>query len=85
MAVSDDPRHGGVDFAAPRTATQHAFKRGSRFVFGGMLVATFVSVVTVPMLYFVIQVISEKLGGRGVVDAEAEAGTGAEVAEAAGR
>jgi HAE1 family hydrophobic/amphiphilic exporter-1 len=34
-------------------------------VFGGMLVATFVSVVTVPMLYFVIQVISEKLRGVG--------------------
>jgi HAE1 family hydrophobic/amphiphilic exporter-1 len=34
-------------------------------VFGGMLVATFVSVITVPMLYFVIQVIAEKLGGAG--------------------
>ncbi|MEM7229173.1 MAG: efflux RND transporter permease subunit, partial [Planctomycetota bacterium] len=32
-------------------------------VFGGMVVATVVSVVTVPMLYFVIQWISEKLGG----------------------
>jgi HAE1 family hydrophobic/amphiphilic exporter-1 len=32
-------------------------------VFGGMLVATFVSVVTVPMLFFVIQFIAEKLGG----------------------
>ena len=37
MAVSDDPRHGGADFSAPRTKAQHAFKRGSRFVFGGML------------------------------------------------
>jgi HAE1 family hydrophobic/amphiphilic exporter-1 len=34
-------------------------------VFGGMMVATFVSVVTVPMLYFVIQWMSEKLGGGG--------------------
>ncbi|MHC4947905.1 MAG: efflux RND transporter permease subunit [Planctomycetota bacterium] len=34
-------------------------------VFGGMLVATFVSVITVPMLYFVIQAIAEKLGGGG--------------------
>ncbi|MHC5022378.1 MAG: efflux RND transporter permease subunit [Planctomycetota bacterium] len=46
-------------------------------VFGGMLVATFVSVVTVPMLYFVIQWISEKLGGRGVT-----AATAADAAEA---
>jgi HAE1 family hydrophobic/amphiphilic exporter-1 len=42
-------------------------------VFGGMLVATFVSVVTVPMLYFVIQTIAEKLGGRGAIVAETEA------------
>jgi multidrug efflux pump subunit AcrB len=33
-------------------------------VFSGMVVATVVSVVTVPMLYFVIQSLSEKLGGR---------------------
>jgi hydrophobic/amphiphilic exporter-1 (mainly G- bacteria), HAE1 family len=33
-------------------------------VFSGMVVATVVSVVTVPMLYFVVQSLSEKLGGR---------------------
>jgi len=32
-------------------------------VFGGMLIATIVSVVVVPMLYYVIQSISEKFGG----------------------
>ena len=32
-------------------------------VFGGMLVATVVSVIVVPMLYYVIQALSEKLGG----------------------
>ncbi|MEM9167203.1 MAG: multidrug efflux RND transporter permease subunit [Planctomycetota bacterium] len=34
-------------------------------VFGGMIVATAVSVVTVPMLYFVVQSISERLRGVG--------------------
>lgn len=33
-------------------------------VFGGMLVATAVSVVTVPMLYFIVQSVSERLRGR---------------------
>ena len=42
-------------------------------VFGGMLVATCVSVVTVPMLYFVIQWVAEKLGGGGKINTEPEA------------
>ncbi|MEM8549759.1 MAG: efflux RND transporter permease subunit, partial [Verrucomicrobiota bacterium] len=33
-------------------------------VFGGMLIATIVSVIVVPMLYYVIQNISEKFGGK---------------------
>ena len=36
-------------------------------MFGGMMVATVMSLVFVPMLYFVIQTISEKLGAVGVV------------------
>ena len=39
-------------------------------VFGGMLVATIVSLLAVPMLYMVIQSISEKL--RGVPPTESE-------------
>ena len=37
-------------------------------VFSGMLVATVVSLVCVPMLYFIIQSISEKLGGKKISD-----------------
>ena len=33
-------------------------------VFGGMLIATVVSVVVVPMLYFVVQTLSEKISGK---------------------
>jgi HAE1 family hydrophobic/amphiphilic exporter-1 len=33
-------------------------------VFGGMVIATLVSLAAIPMLYYVIQVISEKFGGR---------------------
>jgi len=34
-------------------------------VFGGMVVATVVSVIAVPMLYFVVQWVAEKIGGGG--------------------
>ena len=33
-------------------------------VFGGMLVATVVSVVTVPMLYYIVQVVGDKVARR---------------------
>jgi 1-acyl-sn-glycerol-3-phosphate acyltransferase len=36
MAVSDDPRHGGADFSAPRTLGQRTFKGTSKFVVGGI-------------------------------------------------
>ena len=39
-------------------------------VFGGMLVATVVGVVAVPVLYFIIQKISEFLGGGPKTDTE---------------
>ena len=39
MAVSDDPRHGGADFSAPRSLGQRAFKRTGKILVGSLMKA----------------------------------------------
>jgi HAE1 family hydrophobic/amphiphilic exporter-1 len=48
---------------ASGAGAEPAVKAMGTTVFGGMVVATAVSVVSVPMLFYIIQTISEKLGG----------------------
>jgi HAE1 family hydrophobic/amphiphilic exporter-1 len=50
-------------------------------VFGGMLIATFLSLAMVPMLYYVVQRISEGKGGKSNDDDKPENPGGSETAE----